>query len=79
MMGGRYLQNVRIMHSFFIHEQWAGVRAVSQVLSMWPCIRELDKETSGHAGLVQQNGFGLAFPQSIKRLVKGIVNPNSCC
>jgi len=60
------------MHSFFIHEQWAGVRAVSQVLSMWPCIRELDKEKSRHAGLVQQNGFGLAFPQSMERLVKCI-------
>jgi hypothetical protein len=44
-MGGRYLQSVRIMHSFFIHEQWAGGREVSQVLSMWPCIRELDKKS----------------------------------
>jgi hypothetical protein len=44
-MGGRYLQSVRIMHSFFIHEHWAGVRAVSQVLSMWPCKRGLDKES----------------------------------
>jgi hypothetical protein len=48
------------MHSF-IHEQWAGVRAHLQVLSMWPFIRELDKEESQQAPLVQQNGFGLAF------------------
>ncbi len=73
------MQSVRIMHSFFIHGQWAGVRSVSQVLSMWPCIRELDKEKSGHAGLAQQNAFGLAFPWSMERLVKGIVKPNGCC
>ncbi len=73
------MQSVRIMHSFFIHEQCAGVRAVSQVLSMWPCTRELDKEKSRYAGLAQQNGFGLAFPRSMERLVKGIVKPNSCC
>jgi hypothetical protein len=46
---------------------------------VWPCKRELDKEKSEHAGLAQQNGFGLAFPRSMERLVKGIVKPNSCC
>jgi hypothetical protein len=77
-MGGHYLQSAGIMHSF-IHEQWAGVRALSQVLSMWPFIRELDHEKSQQAPLVQQNGVGLAFHHSMERIVKGIVKPNSCC
>jgi hypothetical protein len=75
-MGGHYLQSAGIMHSF-IHERWAGVRALSQVLSMWLFIRELDKEKSQQAPLVQENGFGLAFHHSMERLVKGIVKPNS--
>jgi hypothetical protein len=48
-MGGHYLQSAGIMHSFFIHERWAGVRALSQVLSMWLFIEELDKEKSKQA------------------------------
>jgi hypothetical protein len=42
-------------------------------------IRELDKEKSQQAPLVQQNGFGLAFHHSMEMLVKDIVKPNSCC
>jgi hypothetical protein len=37
------------------------IKATTKVLSMCPCKFKLHEEKSKHAGLAQQNGFGLAF------------------
>jgi hypothetical protein len=38
----------------------------------------LDEETSKHASLAQQNGFGPEFSHNLLMLVKGIAKPNTC-
>jgi hypothetical protein len=42
------------------------------------CTVKLDEEKSKHAGLAQQNGFGLAFQHSLLRLEKGTTKANIC-
>jgi hypothetical protein len=49
---------------------FSSVRGTPLVLSMWPCKGQIDDAKSKHAGLVQQNGFDLAFVHSL---------PGDCC
>jgi hypothetical protein len=43
------------------------------------CTVKFNEEMSKHAGLAQQNGFGLSFQHSLLRLVKGTTQGNICC
>jgi hypothetical protein len=70
-----------IMHMYFTHYSRMYVDPMTSyykvlggspsVLSMWPYKLKLDEKKSKHTGLVQQNGFGTTFLQSLLRVVKG--------
>jgi len=41
------------------------------VLTMWPCIRNLDEDKCKHAGFTEQNGFTLYFGLDVDDGKKG--------